>query len=181
MNIAPQTNQPVVSMQWNNEGAREWTVKFTQKQLYKNKRLLLCINNVVYSAPNVNEEIQMVIHRSPDHLQQMIQNLANVLKAEDREGTVKDVEIPTDINLSLMEILKASEYEILATCGGMALCATCHVQILEGAENLSEPQDQELDMLDTLPDADEESRLACQIRLGNENDGLRIKIKGALQ
>lgn len=100
---------------------------------------------------------------------------------EDREGTVKDVEIPTDINLSLMEILKASEYEILATCGGMALCATCHVQILEGAENLSEPQDQELDMLDTLPDADAESRLACQIRLGNENDGLRIKIKGALQ
>ncbi|MGJ1196655.1 2Fe-2S iron-sulfur cluster-binding protein [Sphingobacterium spiritivorum] len=103
------------------------------------------------------------------------------IHVEDREGTVKDVEIPTDINLSLMEILKASEYEILATCGGMALCATCHVQILEGAENLSEPQDQELDMLDTLPDADDESRLACQIRLGNENEGLRIKIKGALQ
>ncbi|SUJ22878.1 Rhodocoxin [Sphingobacterium spiritivorum] len=103
------------------------------------------------------------------------------IHVEDREGTVKDVEIPTDINLSLMEILKASEYEILATCGGMALCATCHVQILEGAENLSEPQDQELDMLDTLPDADDESRLACQIRLSNENEGLRIKIKGALQ
>lgn len=80
-----------------------------------------------------------------------------------------------------MEILKASEYEVLATCGGMALCATCHVQIKEGAEYLPEPQDQELDMLDTLPDADDESRLACQLRLTNNNDGLSVKIKGSLQ
>ncbi|SFS81841.1 2Fe-2S iron-sulfur cluster-binding protein [Sphingobacterium wenxiniae] len=100
---------------------------------------------------------------------------------EDRNGTIQDVEVPTDVNLSLMEILKASDYEILATCGGMALCATCHVQIKEGGEHLPEPSDQELDMLDTLPDADDESRLACQLHLVNENNGLSIKIKGALQ
>ncbi|WP_270088066.1 2Fe-2S iron-sulfur cluster-binding protein [Sphingobacterium sp. SYP-B4668] len=100
---------------------------------------------------------------------------------EDRDGSSRLVEVPTDINLSLMEILKASEYDILATCGGMALCATCHVQILEGADQLPEAQDQELDMLDTLPDADDESRLACQIRLSNDNDGLHVRIRGALQ
>jgi len=103
------------------------------------------------------------------------------IQIEDRDGSTQAVEIPTDINLSLMEILKASDYEILATCGGMALCATCHVEILAGAESLHEPADQELDMLDTLPDADDNSRLACQLRLTNENDGLSIKIKGALQ
>lgn len=107
-------------------------------------------------------------------------NIINI-KIEDRDGTIQDVEIPTDVSLSLMEILKASEYEIIATCGGMALCATCHVQILEGAEQLSPATDQELDMLDTLPDADDDSRLACQIRLTNENEGLFIKIRGALQ
>ncbi|KGE13599.1 2Fe-2S iron-sulfur cluster-binding protein [Sphingobacterium deserti] len=100
---------------------------------------------------------------------------------EDRDGSVREIEIPTDINLSLMEILKASEYDILATCGGMALCATCHVQITEGLDALHEPSDQELDMLDTLPDADDESRLACQLRLGNHNQGLKLVIKGALQ
>ena len=55
----------------------------------------------------------------------------------DRDGSENILEIPTDINLSLMEILRASEYEILATCGGMALCATCHVEVIEGLESLA--------------------------------------------
>ncbi|MFD2969821.1 2Fe-2S iron-sulfur cluster-binding protein [Sphingobacterium bambusae] len=103
------------------------------------------------------------------------------IQVEDRDGQVNPLELPTDINLSLMEILKASEYDILATCGGMALCATCHVEILHGAESLPAASDQELDMLDTLPDADDASRLACQLRLTNDNDGLQVKIKGTLQ
>lgn len=103
------------------------------------------------------------------------------IHVEDRDGSTQAIEIPTDINLSLMEILKASEYEVLATCGGMALCATCHVEVLEGGDALAAPEDHELDMLDTLPDADSHSRLACQLRLTNENEGLFIKIKGALQ
>jgi len=103
------------------------------------------------------------------------------IEIEDRDGTVQTIEVPTDVNLSLMELLKACDYEVLATCGGMALCATCHVEIKSGGENLSEPQDQELDMLDTLPDANDDSRLACQLRLTNENNCLSIKIRGALQ
>lgn len=109
-----------------------------------------------------------------------MENLITI-SIEDRDGTGKNIEIPTDINLNLMELLKASEYEILATCGGMALCATCHIEVLNGIENLSEPSDQELDMLDTLPDADDNSRLACQIHLNPDNEGLALKIKGALQ
>lgn len=100
---------------------------------------------------------------------------------EDQRGGRQTLEIPTDVNLSLMEILKGSGYDILATCGGMALCATCHIEILQGAEHLSGPEDQELDMLDTLPDADDGSRLACQIRLRNENQGLTIRLKGSEQ
>lgn len=103
------------------------------------------------------------------------------IKVEDRDGQVQEIEVPTDVNLSLMEILKASEYEVLATCGGMALCATCHVEVLEGFENLAPAEDHELDMLDTLPDLQDTSRLACQIRLHNDNDGLFVKIRGSLQ
>ena len=57
------------------------------------------------------------------------------ITVEDRNGETRDIELPTDVNLNLMEALKASDYNILATCGGMALCATCHVQVLEGMEN----------------------------------------------
>lgn len=89
---------------------------------------------------------------------------------------IQELEIPDGINLSLMEILKASEYDILATCGGMALCATCHVQILEGMEKLDERSDAEMDMLDTLPNADDDSRLACQIKVSPAISGLRIRV-----
>ncbi len=103
------------------------------------------------------------------------------INIEDRDGSTQSIAIPTDVNLSLMEILRASDYAILATCGGMALCATCHIQIKSGAENLTTAGDQELDMLDALPDADTDSRLACQLHLTNHNDGLSFRIKGALQ
>ncbi|SDP93714.1 ferredoxin, 2Fe-2S [Mucilaginibacter sp. OK268] len=95
---------------------------------------------------------------------------------EDREGHRAPVEIPEGINLSLMEVLKASEYEILATCGGMALCATCHVQVVEGPEQYFTPTDNELDMLDTLPNAGPDSRLACQIHLSQEMDGMVFRL-----
>jgi len=96
---------------------------------------------------------------------------------EDRNGEQKPVEVPEGISLSLMEVLKASDYNILATCGGMALCATCHVQVLNGFDNLPSAQDLELDMLDTLPDADSDSRLACQIRVDEALEGATFRIK----
>lgn len=108
-----------------------------------------------------------------------MENLITI-KIEDLSGASQDIIIPTDVSLSLMEILRASEYDILATCGGMALCATCHIEIVKGLEGLAIPEDHELDMLDTLPDADENSRLSCQIRLNQNNNGLSIKIKGSL-
>lgn len=95
---------------------------------------------------------------------------------EDRDGNVQTIEVPSDINLSLMEVLKASEYSILATCGGMALCATCHIEVKEGIDELGEPTDAELDMLDTLPDASFNSRLACQIKVGEHLNGLHFKL-----
>jgi ferredoxin len=97
---------------------------------------------------------------------------------EDRAGNRQPVEIPEDISLSLMEVLKASDHNILATCGGMALCATCHVQVLEGPEKYFHPSDTELDLLDTLPDAAFDSRLACQLRISGDMDGMVFRIRG---
>jgi ferredoxin, 2Fe-2S len=100
------------------------------------------------------------------------------LTIEDRKGNRQPVEIPEGINLSLMEVLKAAEHHILATCGGMALCATCHVQVLKGPEQYYHPSDAELDLLDTLPNAGHDSRLACQLRISEDMDGMIFRIKG---
>lgn len=99
-------------------------------------------------------------------------------KVENRDKSVQELEIPDDMSLSLMEALKASEYSILATCGGMALCATCHVQVLEGLDKLPLKNEDELDMLDTLPDAMHDSRLACQIRINHLIEGAYFRILG---
>lgn len=88
--------------------------------------------------------------------------------------------MPEGINLNLMEVLKASDYDILATCGGMALCATCRIDVESGLEQLAPAENMELDMLDTLPDANPQSRLACQLRVNEQLQGIVFKIKGDL-
>jgi ferredoxin, 2Fe-2S len=97
---------------------------------------------------------------------------------EDQEGNRQEIEAPADMGLSLMEVLKASEYPVLATCGGMALCATCHVEILEGKDELGEATDVELDQLENLPEYFPTSRLACQIRIGDILEGAVVKLRG---
>jgi 2Fe-2S ferredoxin len=97
---------------------------------------------------------------------------------EDLEGNRQNIEAPDDMGLSLMEILKASEYPVLATCGGMALCATCHVEILEGEDELGAATDPELDQLENLPEYFPTSRLACQIRISPLLEGAVIKLRG---
>lgn len=94
----------------------------------------------------------------------------------DPSGETAKLEIPEGISLSLMEVLKASDYPVPATCGGMALCATCRVEVLHCPVPLDEPGDAELEMLDTLPDATEASRLSCQIRVDADLDGAVFKL-----
>jgi ferredoxin, 2Fe-2S len=97
---------------------------------------------------------------------------------EDHQGNRQVIEAPDDMGLSLMEILKASEYPVLATCGGMALCATCHVEVLEGDSDLCQATDVELDQLENLPEYFDSSRLACQIRISSLLEGAVIKLRG---
>jgi 2Fe-2S ferredoxin len=92
---------------------------------------------------------------------------------------VQWVEVPEYINLSLMEVLKAWDYPIAATCRGIAQCATCHVLVLKGLEQLSEATENEMDTLDLLPDSDYRSRLACQIKVNEHLEGCLFEIKGS--
>ncbi|MEQ8417541.1 MAG: 2Fe-2S iron-sulfur cluster-binding protein [Imperialibacter sp.] len=102
-------------------------------------------------------------------------------KVEDRAGEVQEIEVPGDMGLNLMEVLKASEYPVLGTCGGMALCASCHVSVEEGLDQLDEQRDAELDMLDTLPNALPNSRLACQLPINEKLTGAYVKLQEVME
>lgn len=96
---------------------------------------------------------------------------------ENPHGIKQTLQVPTDMNLSLMETLKAAEYDVEATCGGMALCGSCHIEVLSDDIQLPEIAEPEQFMLDELPDSTENSRLACQLRVTDKLDGLTLRIK----
>ncbi|MCC6372095.1 MAG: (2Fe-2S)-binding protein [Bacteroidia bacterium] len=100
------------------------------------------------------------------------------INIQNPDNSITTLEAPTDMGLSLMEFLKGNEYDILATCGGMALCATCHVEVINGFDTLPEISNDEYAMLDTLPNITPTSRLSCQLRLHENIDNITVKIMG---
>jgi len=93
----------------------------------------------------------------------------------DREDVAHELDAPTDMNMNLMELCKAYELPVEGTCGGMALCSTCHVYV-QTDHKLSSPSEDEEDMMDQAFFVEENSRLGCQIRLADELDGLVVKL-----
>ena len=67
----------------------------------------------------------------------------------DREGKPHETEAPTDMNFNMMEIAKALELPVEGTCGGMALCASCHCYV-ESENPLPDMSEDEEDMLDEM-------------------------------
>ncbi len=79
---------------------------------------------------------------------------------------------------TLMEALRDNGIDdILAICGGCCACATCHVYIEDGRDELKAPaSEDENDLLDTSEYRQEQSRLSCQITLTPEDDGLKVRV-----
>lgn len=93
----------------------------------------------------------------------------------DRDGESHEIEAPTDMSLNMMELCKASELPVEGTCGGMALCASCHMYV-ESNHQLSEMTEDEEDMLDQAFHVEDNSRLGCQLKLTEEMDGLVVRL-----
>jgi len=93
----------------------------------------------------------------------------------DLEGTRHEIQAPTGMGLNLMEAMKANGLPVKATCGGMAMCATCQCY-LESDHELPEQSDDELDMLDQAFFVKDNSRLGCQIHITDEIDGIILRL-----
>ena len=63
------------------------------------------------------------------------------------------------------------------TCEGQMACSTCHVIVAaEDFDRLPPASEEEEDMLDLALGATRTSRLACQIVLSDELDGLTVRM-----
>ena len=66
---------------------------------------------------------------------------------------------------------------ILADCGGACSCATCHCYVDESwQEKTGEADEVEQQMLEFVMDYQPTSRLSCQIMVGDELDGLVVRL-----
>jgi ferredoxin len=86
----------------------------------------------------------------------------------------KEVECQTNSPVGLG--LLSSGLNIPMLCGGKGLCATCHVHVVEGAENLSPIEPREERALNLLSGRAPNSRLSCQARILGD---VRVKLPDA--
>jgi 2Fe-2S ferredoxin len=98
------------------------------------------------------------------------------ISVEGRDGAVR--EVSGNAGVSLMEVIRDNGFdELLALCGGCCSCATCHVIVASDySEKLPAMTNDENDLLDSSDHRTPNSRLACQIKLSVELDGLKVKI-----
>lgn len=107
----------------------------------------------------------------------MVSEMEDMIKVTviDREGEPHELDAPTDMGMNMMELCKSAELPVEGTCGGMAMCASCHMYV-ESDHELPEKSDDEEDMLDEAFFVEDNSRLGCQIHLAPALDGLTVRL-----
>ncbi|WP_309640926.1 2Fe-2S iron-sulfur cluster-binding protein [Flavobacterium sp.] len=101
-----------------------------------------------------------------------------LIKITDREGITHKVDAPTDMNMNIMELVRAFELApegTIGICGGMAMCASCQCYILNDVV-LPEKGDDEEAMLSEAFHVKSNSRLGCQIHITENLEGLEIAL-----
>ena len=96
----------------------------------------------------------------------------------DRNGETHQVEAPTDMAMNLMEVIKGFELVpegTIATCGGMAMCASCQCYV-NSEHDLPEMEYDEEAMLAEAFHVEDNSRLGCQLNITQELNGLEVTL-----
>ena len=92
------------------------------------------------------------------------------------DGVSRAVEAADGV--SLMAVAVANSIEgILADCGGACSCATCHVQVGDAwFETVGKAGTLEESMLEFIDEVTPQSRLACQIKIRPDLEGLTVLV-----
>jgi 2Fe-2S ferredoxin len=103
-----------------------------------------------------------------------------IINVIDQQGTHHTLE--AEAGWRVMEIIRDWNLNIKAECGGACSCATCHVYVApEWVDKLFPANDDEIDMLDSAPAVQKNSRLSCQIIMSSELNGLTVILAAGSQ
>jgi 2Fe-2S ferredoxin len=91
------------------------------------------------------------------------------------KGKKREFHVP--IGTTVLEAAHKNEIDLEGACEGSLACSTCHVIVDGNFYNLlSEPSEDEEDMLDLAFGLTPTSRLGCQIIMTKELDGLTLVV-----
>lgn len=98
------------------------------------------------------------------------------VKVTTQDGTAVAFEAPTGTSL-MHAIRDVAKLEVEGACDGCMQCSTCHVYLSAASyKQVGEPGEDEQDVLDKSLDVKETSRLACQIQLSPEMEGMEVEL-----
>ncbi len=97
--------------------------------------------------------------------------MPKIIVAENAVGAEREVDLPQ--GGALLDIADERRLPIPFSCRS-ATCATCHIEVLEGAELLEAPLDDEIMLLDVVG-GPAGSRLACQAVVKPGSGVLKIR------
>ncbi|AGN77863.1 MULTISPECIES: ISC system 2Fe-2S type ferredoxin [Pseudomonas] len=86
------------------------------------------------------------------------------------EGLTVEVEPGTNI----LELAHDHHIEMESACGGVKACTTCHCIVRKGFDSLKEADELEEDMLDKAWGLEAQSRLGCQVVVGDADLTIEI-------
>lgn len=93
-----------------------------------------------------------------------------------RAGEEQVITSPAGVSL-MQAITENGIDELLALCGGVCSCATCHVHVDPAfVDRLPPKSEDEDELLSGSEHKNAFSRLSCQVHLTDELDGLKVTI-----
>ncbi|MCR4624292.1 MAG: 2Fe-2S iron-sulfur cluster binding domain-containing protein [Alphaproteobacteria bacterium] len=97
-------------------------------------------------------------------------NITFILK----DGTKKIVAF--EGGQTMLQVAEENGIKLNSNCEGFGVCGGCHVKIENLLDKLPEVSEKESDTLDRVSGVSMDSRLACQIVLNSNLNGLIVKL-----
>lgn len=87
-------------------------------------------------------------------------------------------ETSVETNGNLLSVLINKDLDVLRECGGRGMCATCHVYVTQGMNQLSPINRREQRTLEVITTCRPNSRLACQARV--QGNGVIVELPAGM-
>mmetsp|Transcript_4124 Transcript_4124/g.5394 ORF Transcript_4124/g.5394 Transcript_4124/m.5394 type:complete len:179 (+) Transcript_4124:239-775(+) len=102
------------------------------------------------------------------------------LKKGQGENDDEKITVNARIGETILQVAQRYDIDLEGACEGVCACSTCHVIFKEEIyDSLSEPSEDEEDMLDMAFALTATSRLGCQVKVNEDMNGMEIRVPSA--